>query len=76
MPIMQTAIITLVASVVCLFVTGNLTASYLKKSGFTNEDWESVAGTGVVPSWVSLLSLASWVGVVVGVVLLGMALLG
>ncbi len=48
-----------------------LTRNYWRRAGLHSyEARNASAGTGIVPSWVSLLNLASWLCLLLGVVML------
>lgn len=69
----------MVIGLVCTNVSGSLTKKYIRRNNSESfmynaaqmkEEWQRVAREGgVVPSWVSLISMGGWVVVLVGIVL-------
>ena len=48
------------------WASGLLTEHFLNRSGLGAEDFDAVAGHGIVPGWVSLVNLLGWLGLAVG----------
>lgn len=71
-------VVLIIAGIVLVIVSGKITRRYFKHrlplDGLSNHDkadlMEASAGTGVVPSWVSLLNLVGWAIGVIGVIVL------
>jgi hypothetical protein len=56
----------IIAGVLGLVASAVLTQSFLRNSGRSVDSFPSSAGKGIVPSWVSLINLGSWVLIAVG----------
>lgn len=58
------------AGITGLVLSSILTKSFLNRANLPDDSFEFAAGRGVVPSWVSLLNLSSWLVLGFGVVTL------
>lgn len=50
-----------------IIVSASLSKARVKRSGVPREMWEYTAGTGIVPRWISMINLGSWLFVVIGI---------
>lgn len=60
----------IVIGVVGIILSAILTRQKFNRSGLPSQLLEHTAGTGLVPSWVSFLNIASWVILAIGILLL------
>jgi hypothetical protein len=65
---MTHALVIPILGAAAIVLSGILTQHFRSKAGIPAEFIEHLAGTGIVPKWVSLLNIVGWVLLLVGIV--------
>jgi hypothetical protein len=60
----------IVAGAIAIIVSHVLSVGYARRAGIPPALWSATAGTGIVPRWVSVMGLAGWIMVALGVLAL------